>query len=142
MYLSIIEVGKEPSLELEDWMIHENSFSVISTYTIEETEENLELEDWMIHKNNFPVHVNSLLETEEESTLELEDWMLNENSFSVIPICTIEEAEESLELEDWMVNDFFCQPKICAENLLKMESEAAMELENWMLDYKCWENLK
>ncbi len=66
----------ENSLELEDWMVNDNFWSINNIITFENaTEEILQLESWMTNDNVW--ETEEIVETEQE--LAIETWMTDEN---------------------------------------------------------------
>lgn len=70
--LVLLEVESEDALEMENWMIDDEIFGVLSFEV--EVEEPLELEEWMSSENYFRIPDSDAL-AEKEVDLEIESWM-------------------------------------------------------------------
>ncbi|MCY1720338.1 hypothetical protein OU798_08295 [Prolixibacteraceae bacterium Z1-6] len=88
----------EETLEIENWMMNEDSFGTFISFEVE-SESPMVLENWMTNESYFNYATEMFLE-ETESELEIEDWMLNENLFNATG-----EDEQPLKLESWMISD-------------------------------------
>jgi len=74
---SLLEIETDPTLELENWMLDENSFgSKVFEFT-QERDSELEIEEWMLNDNLFQV------EEEFETSLDLEVWMTSEKVWRI-----------------------------------------------------------
>lgn len=100
-------------IELENWMLEEEHFTVESNVQTNTTESH-PLESWMI-EGDFELKSNSINEQ-----LPLEDWMLERSNFKITENnsleswmmnrrCFITKEERNFEsIKDWMINrDFF-----------------------------------
>ena len=78
VFASYLKQEAEPVLEVEDWMMDENSFDVFASYYQIEQEEALEVEDWMKEESTFyPSH--SDLDTFSKSDKVLGDKILSDD---------------------------------------------------------------
>ncbi|MDX8338673.1 hypothetical protein SLH46_05735 [Draconibacterium sp. IB214405] len=102
-YAKYAEVETEEALDVENWMLTENTFySTVSVAT--ETESALEVENWMTNESFFD-GMASYFKVETEEALEVEDWMQNTDYFGVPSVNIEEETETGLELEAWMTDE-------------------------------------
>ena len=63
----------ETNLELENWMINDNTWSLNNNF-VEETEAELELENWMTSDKTWNVEEINI-----EPELTLQNWMIDSN---------------------------------------------------------------
>lgn len=94
----------ETSLQLENWMINENTWNTNNTFIAgdmleTETETELKLESWMTGDSMW--EVATWFVTEAEKTIELETWMTSDYTWHVHEKAT----EETLTLETWMTDN-------------------------------------
>ena len=80
---------QEERIELEQWMLETENFSVSETNKKNKTTEEHPLESWMIN-GDFEIKNDS----EKNEGNPLESWMLNQSNFQI---------EDNNELEDWMM---------------------------------------
>ena len=81
--------SQEERIELEQWMLERENFSVSETNKTSKTTEKHPLESWMI---NGDFEIKNDLEKNERNPLE--SWMLKQSNFQI---------EDNNELEDWMM---------------------------------------
>jgi len=96
----------EPELNVEDWMIDQESFDA----SFEES--TIEIEPWMIDESDFN-------HTHNEPLLAIDSWMTNVEDFDNVY------SEDLLVIEDWMT---------APENLDNCNNEPLLAMENWMTD--------
>lgn len=92
----------EPAMEVESWMISEETWG--STMVLS-GESKLQLENWMVDENTWGTSDFSFTETIDES-LELESWMIDGKNWQVTrPVPSENEQEKDLAIESWMLNE-------------------------------------
>ena len=101
----IMEEADKSEVELEDWMMDVNNFTVKGKEKINldwvytgNSEEIMSLEDWMMDAERFIVK-------EEQEMNVIQDWMLDKNKFKV------REEDELERIEDWMLDSDFWRIK-------------------------------
>lgn len=109
LFTTLLAVEADAELELEAWMVNENTFNA-TEHLEQATEEQLNIEEWMKNEANFEVVFN--FETEDEKTLGIEEWMVNDSIFedsnlkknyNSTRVFIINDVEDSkLKLEAWM----------------------------------------
>jgi len=80
---------QEERIELEQWMLERENFSITETNKEAQTTEKHPLESWMIN-GDFEIKDNS----ENNERNPLESWMLDKSNFQI---------KDNNELEDWMM---------------------------------------
>nr|WP_321484936.1 hypothetical protein [uncultured Draconibacterium sp.] len=101
-YAKYATVEAEEALDVENWMLTENTFfTTVEVAT--EAENTLAVENWMTNESYFN-GMASYFKAETEETLEVEGWMQNTEYFSVQTADVEEETDATLELEAWMTN--------------------------------------
>ena len=113
------ETKFEEVLEIEEWMLNEESWNANTNMTVPatalevETESTLNVENWMTDDDTWRVYNYEALsafaaESATEETLEVEEWMTNEanwivyNYEALYDFASNTTYEESLDLEPWM----------------------------------------
>ena len=89
-------------------MIDDANWNTVNTaFAFEEAmDETLELESWMINENTWGNAGLTSIANEVETSLVLESWMIDENLWERESFINAEtEVENELVLESWMIND-------------------------------------
>ena len=95
----------EPSLQIENWMIDESTWSLSPSEEIAiQTEQDAELkvEDWMT--DTYVWDAATVLEEVTELPLKVEDWMTETKIWDYLQTST--ETETALVVENWMISDY------------------------------------
>ena len=103
--LEIVETNSETEPDIKIWRIDENIWNNKSFMNYEiviEAEPSLELENWMTSETTWSSTMNIIEELETE--LMVEDWMTSESVWNSTED-VIEETESQLTVENWMVSD-------------------------------------
>jgi len=82
------EATQEERIELEQWMLKRDNFSVSETNKESKTNEGHPLKSWMLDESNFQIKDNN----------ELEDWMMKRKCFKT------EEIRDFGLIKDWMLS--------------------------------------
>lgn len=118
----------EEPLQLEDWMMEENSF--VTTFAIEaETERPLQVESWMTNEKTFDFN-SANVEIATEETMSIEAWMVDENTFSNT------EKESSVVETQKNSSTISTKPFIYHE----VNTEEKLLVEEWMVNPNIWKN--